>query len=92
MMKPQPLELHSAKDRFGRRSFHYSLAEMPLPLSETDLKGAHSYSFITGSPPINDDLWTFGRRQASGFLVLINGSEQGQKILVAYTLPAENRR
>jgi hypothetical protein len=66
MMKPQPLELHSAKDRFGRRSFHYSLAEMPLPLSETDLKGAHSYSFITGSPPINDDFSGLSGRSAEG--------------------------
>jgi hypothetical protein len=78
MMKPQSLQLHSVKDGFGRRRFGDAgqgcgrLGEKLFGYQRIRI------SYITRIPPINDNFSglgeTFRRRQATGFLTLINGS------------------
>ena len=78
MMKPKSLELHSVKNGFGRRRFDNAgqgcRCLCPKPFADERIRIVR----ITGGPPINDNFSgfseTFSRRQAIGFLALINGS------------------
>ncbi len=78
MMKPQSLELHSVKNRFGRRRFNNAGQGCRRLCPKAFANERIRIVRITGSPPINDNFSglgkTFSRRQAIGFLILINGS------------------
>ena len=96
MMKPHSLELHSVKNRFRGGRFdnagQRSRRLCPKAFANERIRIVH----ITGIPPINDTFSglgeTFRRRQAIGFLTLINGSQRRQQIPEISTRPARQTR
>jgi len=91
MMKAQSLQLHSVKDSFGRRRFGDAgqgctrLGEKLFAYKRVRI------AYITGIPPIDDKFSSlrepFSRRQAIGFLTLINGSQRWEQIPEIATRP-----
>src|SRR5580692_1822688 len=84
MMKPQSLELHSIKNRLRQKRFYDPRQGCCRLCSKAFANERIRIVRISGTPPINDNFFglgeTFSRRQAIGFLILINGSERRQKV------------